>query len=319
MKSRHSLVLIHLGPELPAWLDRSIYQARLFNTCQIIVVAESIALQSSSIPSSLGIKQLSLEEIGLSSKHSVFRSFSSLDRSFRDGFWTFTTERFFVLESVMSYLSLTNVVHIENDVLLYYDLDLLVPHLRDLYSGIAATFDNDTRCVPGILYIANAGAMAPLTSFILEAVATPGRSAERLQQGALINDMTLLGAFRCRAPAAIDHLPIVPDDYPAPLQSPMRHIPAEPSCYSRHFETLGLIFDAAALGQYLGGVDPRNTHGPSVGFINESCVFDPRVVSPRLIVDACDRRVPVVETASGLHRVVNLHIHSKNLRAFLSA
>ena len=96
------------------------------------------------------------------------------------------------------------------------------------------------------------------------------------------------------------------------------HVAADPSRYWQHFEALHMIFDAAALGQYLGGIDPRNAPGPSVGFVNESCIFDPRILRPRMTSDGDGRRVPVVETVSGLHRVANLHIHSKNPAPFLS-
>jgi hypothetical protein len=180
-----------------------------------------------------------------------------------------------------------------------------------VYEGAAATFDNDARCVPGIVYLRNQSSVAALTDFFLAALrhvaATPAASR--------VNDMVVLGALRARG---IDHLPIVPPDYPGVLRSAAGHTVADPACYSRNFDTLGFVFDAAALGQFLGGVDPRNCPGPTAGFVNESCVFDPRALRPRFVRDDLGRRLPVVETASGLHAVANLHIHSKNPTPFLS-
>jgi hypothetical protein len=131
--------------------------------------------------------------------------------------------------------------------------------------------------------------------------------------------MDLLGAFRQLGPRAIDHLPIVPPDYPGPLRSAAGHVAVVPACYWKNFSELGAVFDAAALGQFLGGIDPRNDSRPSQGFVNESCVFDPRLAKVRMGADEHARRVPFIETASGRHKVANLHLHSKNLRPFMSA
>jgi hypothetical protein len=299
---------------IPPWIIGALTQARTFNACPIALIAESAALAQANLPKSLDIAAYALEDIGVSEKHEIFLEISPLDRAFRGGFWTHTTERFFAIESAIEKYSLKNVVHLENDVLLYCDLNLVVPKLFRLYCGIAATFDNDTRCVPGIMYIPDAGAIGKLTDYILTALQTP----MSVREVANINDMALLGSYRLLGATAIDHLPIIPPDYPAELRSASGHVAADASCYSKNFDTLGMIFDAAALGQYLGGIDPRNDRRPSHGFVNESCLFDPRLLKVRMARDARGLVVPVVETASGIHPVANLHIHSKNPAPFLS-
>jgi hypothetical protein len=310
-----TLLFIHIGPELPPWLSPALQQARLFNSCAIVLVADAEALDGARLPASLGLSQIPLQELGVSDKQQRFRDISPLDRTFRGGFWTYTSERFFIVESVMAKLSLGPVVHLENDVLLYCSLDALAPRLSRVYDGIAATFDNDQRCVPGIVYFPGLRSAAALTDFLLAALQQLVTAPVR--QG--VNDMILLGAFRRFGRGAIDHLPIVPPDYPAQLRSAVGHIAGDPTCYSRNFDTLGYVFDAAALGQFLGGVDPRNGPGATIGFVNESCVFDPRVLRPRFVRDELGRRIPVVETASGIHAVANLHVHSKNPGPFLSS
>jgi hypothetical protein len=316
----HAILFVHLGPQLPPWLQGAVYQARMFNVCPVIVVAEAAALAQGDIPAALNVTKLALEEIAISAKHRAFRDVSPFDRAFRGGFWTFTTERLFVVEAAIAHLSLSNVVHLENDVLLYCDLATLIPKLTAHYPGIGATFDNDSRCVPGLMFIPGESAIARLTSFILAVLKALRQSPVPPSPKALaaLNDMTLLGMYRGQGTSAIDHLPIVPPDYPAVLRSAVGHNPADPSCYWRHFDRLGMVFDAAALGQYLGGIDPRNDPRPSRGFINESCVFDPRVVKARMSCDSDGRKIPVIETASGVHPVASLHIHSKNPAPFLS-
>ena len=77
-----------------------------------------------------------------------------------------------------------------------------------------------------------------------------------------------------------------------------------------------MIFDAAAMGQYLGGIDPKNDSSNTIGFVNETCVIKynnykffynviDNIKKPFLLIN----NVPV--------RVFNLHIHSKNLKNFM--
>jgi len=314
MQPTHSILFAHLGADIPPWIATTLAQARRFNTCPIALVAESAALKRANLPAALELTEYPLEEIGISEKHEIFLEISPLDRAFRAGFWTHTTERFFAIESAIKKYALTNVVHLENDVMLYCDLGTVVPALTAHYPGIAVTFDNDLRCIPGLVYIRHADAIEPLTEYILTALQAP-RSA---RDAAKINDMVLLGGYRRSPGALIDQLPIIPPDYPAALRSAAGHVTANAAGYSKNFGALGMIFDAAALGQYLGGIDPRNDGHPSEGFINESCLFDPRLLNVRMIRDSRGYRIPVVKTASGIHRVANLHIHSKNPAPFLS-
>ncbi len=46
----------------------------------------------------------------------------------------------------------------------------------------------------------------------------------------------------------------------------------EKSLYNINYEEFNAIFDGAAIGQYLGGVDPINCPGDTTGFVNETCV-----------------------------------------------
>lgn len=313
--SEPSLILVHLGARLPAWLGTMIGQVRTFSSCRIVLLAEAGALRNSRLPGVPAPECIATEELGVSAKQREFRRLSPLDRSFRAGFWTYTSERFFVIEWAMEKLGLTQVLHAENDVMLYCCVNELVARLAQLYRGIAATFDNDARCVPGIVYFPERAAAAALTDFYLQLLA---QLAAAPRPDVVVNDMQVLGALRMLGPAVADHLPVVPPDYPGPLRSALGHRVLDAGSYSRHFEALGLLFDAAALGQFLGGIDPRNPGDASAGFVNESCVFDPRLLHPRMVRDAAGRRVPVVQTASGVHRVANLHVHSKNLEAFRS-
>ena len=80
------------------------------------------------------------------------------------------------------------------------------------------------------------------------------------------------------------------------------------------YEKVNSIFDAAAIGQYLGGVDPRNIPYDTTGFINEGCVFDPSNFKYKWI-----NSEPFMVLENGHEvKINNLHIHSKNLKRFIN-
>jgi hypothetical protein len=84
-----------------------------------------------------------------------------------------------------------------------------------------------------------------------------------------------------------------------------------------NYQEFGSIFDAAAIGQFLGGIDPRNGVSKP-GFINESCLFNPGLMTFVWERDAYGRLVPYAIYGSTKARINNLHIHSKKLEGFFS-
>lgn len=82
---------------------------------------------------------------------------------------------------------------------------------------------------------------------------------------------------------------------------------------SRNFRQ---IFDAAAMGQYLGGVDPRNNSSNTVGFVNETCVI--KYNKYDIFFESVNGiEKPFLKVEGKTYPIFNLHIHSKNLKKFI--
>lgn len=169
LKAAPSLVFIHLGPELPAYLPIALNQARLFNPdLDIYLLANKAPLShlSDEITKSHPIC-VAAESLPKQAQHAKFSKESKLDKKFRQGFWTFTTERFFYLAELIHHYNLTDVFHLENDVMIYTSLEELLPVFKAQYQNkIGATFDNDSRCIPGLVYIASYFPIEQLIDFI---------------------------------------------------------------------------------------------------------------------------------------------------------
>ena len=301
-----SIIFVHLGKRLPDYLPVAVAQARLFHPDNPIVL---LANEEALVNAPEGIECVACETLPRDPAHMQFQQRSQIDRSFREGFWTYTTERFFYLYEFMKQRKLDECFHLENDVMLYTDLKTLLPTFRERYQGkIAATFDNENRCIAGFPYIST---LTPLQEFI--------RSIAARAYLRYANDMEFLAKFRQQSGQYIDTLPIIMPAYAEdhPLESTYHHKANNPETFFHHANLFASLFDAAAIGQYLGGIDPNN--GPSQpGFINESCVFQPNRLQFEWLQDEAGRWIPFANYRDQQWRINNLHIHSKQLQPFYS-
>jgi hypothetical protein len=209
-----------------------------------------------------------------------FDSKSKLDKHFRDGFWNNASKRLFIVNEYMKQQGLKHVIHLENDVLLYSDMNY------DFEEKIYIVMDTENRCIPGIIYIPN---------HELFDLVTKEYNYSR-------NDMENLAMFYHRHKDIVNTFPIIDNS-------------VEPSIYNQMFERFNCIFDGAALGQYLGGVDPRNIPGDTIGFVNETCIFQFDKYQFKWIKKD-EYYIPHIQINNRMIQINNLHIHSKYLHKF---
>jgi hypothetical protein len=172
-----------------------------------------------------------------------------------------------------------DVIHIETDVLLYYNVDEELVVDKKLY----IPFDTYERNIASIVFIPDAEIF--------------GQILEHYDFGK--NDMYNFSEIRKRT-GLIQNLPIFVTDN---------------STMERSFVTNGYkkyIFDAAAIGQLIGGVDPRNTGGDTRGFVNETCVI--KYKDEGTIIWKMDK--PFIKINESEIPIFNLHIHCKNLSRY---
>ena len=225
-----------------------------------------------------------------------FAEKSCLDKEWRTGFWHYTSARFFVIHSFMEKYGVNNVIHIENDVVLYYNCDdvLTEPLLNS--GRIHIPFDSYVRNIASILYIPDASTFGQVLSHY-------DYSKNDMYNFSVIREKTDL----------IDQFPIFVEE-----SDERSGTVSERAFVSRGWSRFGkYIFDAAAIGQYIGGVDPRNCATDTRGFINETCVIkynvegtivwkiENGIMKPFLRMK-CEKEIPIF----------NLHIHSKQLALY---
>ena len=205
---------------------------------------------------------------------------SKLDKNFRNGFWNNTSKRLFLVYEYMKMKELKNVIHLENDVLLYSNMKY------NFQEKIYITMDSKNRCIPGIIYI-------PKYELFTKLIENYDFTK---------NDMINLANFYKNNKDITTTLPIIDNSL-------------DKSIYNENFEEFNSIFDGAAIGQYLGGVDPRNIAGDSTEFVNETCEIKYDKYTFKWLKKE-KYYFPYIEINNKLIAINNLHIHSKNLKKF---
>ena len=282
-ETQYNIMLVHLGEHECTYLQYCVQQIRVFNkVCNLHVIFDSQANLDKFTHDRTDL-HIHCHILTFGEGFAKYAKHSKLDTSARNGFWIKCSQRFFALHEIASRYNLSNIVHMENDIMLYQDITNIINILYNEYSNIAATFDNDQRGIPGFIYFKDTSSIQMLCDSFMEHPYN--------------NDMEMLRLLQRKCSSCIDNLPIVPKAHGE---------------YSKNADKFNCIFDAAYIGQYVGGIDPRN--GDSVpGYINPDCVvkMDDLTFEWRM---QDNKKVPYLDGML----VNNLHIHSKKLETFLS-
>jgi hypothetical protein len=262
------------------YIIHNINQLKLFKYNITVIISDNLISHFETISNIKIVKTSELEDYN-------YNNSAKIDNDFRNGFWKLCSQRLFYLYSYIKQYNIINSLHIENDVMLYNNLEIVDT------SKIWLTLDSNNRCIPGIVFIPSYDKLSQLIN---------NYSLDK-------NDMENLAIFYHNNRDICETFPIIQTN---PLYD-------KQDIFNDNFCKFNKVFDAAAMGQYLGGVDPRNTSGDSRGFVNESCVvdyskydfiwklnIDKNIFQPYIIIN--NTYIPIF----------NLHIHSKNLCNFSS-
>lgn len=177
------------------------------------------------------------------------------------------------------------------DHILHIENDVMLYKLPHVENKLGLIQDSVARVVPSMIYISNYKDLENFVLFIENYFKTNMNFK---------NDMELLGMYANMYPRRIfkfNHLPNNNEE----------------------------ICDGAAIGQLIGGIDPKNLtnvnefDNPSIGFINETCnvKYNRKMITTEFQTKS-NIKVPLKIYKYNKQYIVNLHIHSKQLYQFSS-
>jgi hypothetical protein len=313
--SEGSFVLSYLG-KLPEYLLECVRQIRVWNPSTPLYIAHHTNPYNEYILSKIrkeypNVIFVAIESLTLTAFHQTFNArFTNLSMN---GFWKYTTERFFIVEEVMRQYHLSDVFHLEVDNLIYFDYTHLLPLCQKVSQGIKmlSPSDCETRFIAGVCYIPRVESLSILNFYFSE------KSNNQAEMEVMMN-------FSNEYPDLLGTLPVIMPSYPGKLQPQEGRAITDSMRFYRDAEAFDGLFDAAALGQYIGGIDKIHNPGNTDGFVNPHSAYrwDQPCFKMNWTKDDLNRKYLTIEYSSANKKeewkIYNLHIHSKELSRFIS-
>lgn len=284
-----NLILIHIGAsEPPSYLyDNLEILSRLCKKSKKYFITNISHIKNSN--NYFDFEVIPSENIERSIESTNLENKISIDKEYRNGFWQNTTTRFAILHDFIKSNHLIDNIHIENDVVLYKDPANYVNYFNS-FGGISFPTVVDWG-IGSVVWIKN--------GFFSEQLII------KFSENCNVHDMENLGLFS-KTVNGFKALPTIPISYQSN------------KLYDENFCELhdtNIIFDAAALGQYLGGVDPANSISETFFFINERTTleFDKFQIQWEITNGI---KFPIIISNNLRFEIFNLHIHSKKIFNF---
>ena len=309
------IVLTHSGTRpIPEYTVDCVEQIRLFSDIPVLFICS----REKEIPQRLKkiARIVYIEDMPVSERHlRFFRKLSSFKANF-DNFFQHATERFFIIDEAMSSLNLKNVIHMENDIMLYEDARVLLEKMKEQYDDITVPRMTEQFCMATVMYIPDSDRMRRFLDYVLAHILD--RKSNDVNKKT--NDMIMLADYLREN--GKNSLPLINKGYideHGLVNSKGEKAPDEYiDDYFKYTENFGGFFDPQPIGQYLGGTD-RKPKGVAnnAGYSNEYSYIDVSKLDIRW-KQLGERSVPILVWKDREYRIYNLHVHCKELNRFRS-
>jgi hypothetical protein len=204
--------------------------------------------------------------------------------------WSTSFERFFYIKEYILKSNINNIFHFDNDVLIYYDVDTILPILQQNIAKIGLTQHKINEMVCGFMYIKDKNSLIETCSWLFNLAKCGVNTLTKKFENDMPHEMRLLGHIFHKT-NEITPLPVTPFD--------------------DNFAKYNYVFDPSTYGQYFY----NNTVHPN----NYKRLADQYIVN-KTILPFFDytKKLPFLKIKDQQIPIFNLHIHSKNLQDFSS-
>ena len=287
-----NFVLVALG-NVPEYLDSCIIQIKKTQRKSKIY----LLVNKASNYKNKNCKVINVENLDKSKEHLIFIKKSRLAQdNYRNFFWKYSIERLYYINNFLNKTNFKNIFHVENDVLLFQDLNPILKKIKS-YNFVCIR-DSVDRVIGSLMFIKNKDVAKKIVKI----------SNNYLH----INDMKILSHLDKKISNTLN----------LPLGEDLNFI--KNSKNYEKIKKIPFIFDAAAIGQFIDGPHRNKLiqrifakidrlFSKNDGFINSETKL--RVSKWNII---WKNNKPYKLEDKNLIPIVNLHIHSKNLKKFVS-
>ena len=208
----------------------------------------------------------------------------------RDAFWFMTLLRLFVVYDYCKRFNINEFIHLEYDNLIYSDMMCL----KKLKPSIYFTRVGPSCSSAGFVYCNKIDNFEKFLIKIKQIISKGEIFARKFTTYPTISEMAMIEMIYSNTKDIVDYLPILPN----------RSID--------NFDMLGVLFDGASYGQYIGGTN----NGHDIGWAGNHHYVGKKILNGELKVEF-ENNKPYVLMNDTMYDIMNLHIHSKQLDKYV--
>ncbi len=294
MKSNDELTFVFLGKKLPKYARASLQLACKSSDVKVCLIGNASLISD---VAGLPINFLAVEDFYDPKPFLKASARVWSDHNFRGGLWLKSLERLFVIQQYMRLFSKKELLHAELDQFIFRPGHLL-RHLKDLsYLGLFTPLHGPNSAVASILFVNNISALDSLLDYAAN-------------ESYFSNEMQLIADWAKSHADAFFELPTAASFYRNRTESLIENVRL------LSVSDVGGLVDAAQLGQWLAGIDPKNVgirSRPLTKFVDseENYLLNASELQS-LKFELSQNSLKVTNRADAEPLMIyNLHIHSK--------
>lgn len=298
-------ILVHIGctsgpyimtPRPPEWMEHCVEQYFTFNDDDLYILTDQENF--SYLPHHSKVIPIALEDY----ESNKIDRFHVVYEHVPKDFWTTGVTRYMYLENFMRENNLQHIYYFEYDTLIYFNIAEYHDAFRRLYSGIAITPESPKKFLAGFMYIDNYEALAHATEFFVKILEQYGEAGLSKKCGVnVVHDMLLWAEYDKTYTGVMAHLPILPFGE-----------------HSQGFDEFKAIFDPVTWGEFTGGTRTGGGAGQHSPGCYIAQVLEEHPDYTVIWETKKGLRCPYFSYDGNLAKMNNIHVHSKNLAAFMS-
>ena len=204
-----------------------------------------------------------------------------------------TSERLYALSAYIKHTKAIDVFHIENDVMVYEDLDKLLPITQSCYSKMTITPMADKDHTFAFVYIPTYKDLDSFCQFNTQMIRNGNDPLVKKYNLDMVHEMSIVKIYKDQLDA-VDFFPILPD-----------------GSYSNNYDKFNALFDPASWGQYVGGT---NGKGITTGYAGSHHIIGRKILAGKYTA-SFNGVYPIVNDKIKLN---TLHVHCKRLERYVT-
>lgn len=331
------LIFIHIGDLTPSYFEHTIRHTRSFCSCRIFLICP-VNNNTRRIAKKYNCELIPHSSFETEPEIKILNKSNLFEFKGQKLFWLSCLKRLFYLSIFVRENEIYDSIHIENDVLLFCNVENLLPIFKRHYANsVAATpispIDGVTAA---ILYLPNPSVAQLLIDDLCNLILTPKSTLKKILDFDMLNEMAMLGCLFNMLPDRYIPLPTLPNNpkhYPQMKRwnksrkifdylnflFPIRLKTLPEYGLSHNINNFNSIFDGASWGQFVDGTP--NGHKPGICFPHHwvGAELAHKRYSIFWKTDDFGRICPFIKSNfdDKVYKINNLHIHSKRIENFV--